>query len=552
MFNFKELKLNKRTDPDNPDKLDSFIGIRRSGPHGFEFRLPVGFENFPEGNFELTKHLFFRMYRGFKKFERDNLKDLQQSETTGKDNIEVSGNACRFKDRKGNDIVLYSKISVIETMLEVYQELALNMIERTIQRSEQIDFSKIDRYLHKAIYLDDCDNHVVYIETMNLAQRTLQYKSANLIELFCFILSELQQELEQTVEERVNELSNKFREQHLAHEQSLFNEETFETTIIHLKEILDEIDKTTAYKDDDYWQLYEAVEAFLYGELDMQNTHEDGIFWGINNFWQVWEDMCNTYTFRTIKDGVVYADTNVVIDGNPVANQTVDRHKIFCKDGFKNPFFVEFRGNKRWMRPDVVRVSPVTYNQIIEEKPSVEQRVAEVNTTIRLLDKYYYKDYESFVDDLKKYLKQRRNDKANKAKVTKDNSYSYSIVNYPTRSFNEIKSNLQTRLSHHIIYIIYDWKYHSCSMFASNNKKVQQDVIKQLSYELALQQNFPNDRVESYFVIPFFYPNDHQFKGGNRNGELMGDELLADIVRTTGIKVFKANFFKFQQVYLSL
>ncbi|OQW91296.1 MAG: hypothetical protein BWK78_05045 [Thiotrichaceae bacterium IS1] len=538
MFNFKELKLNKRTDPNNPDP---FIGIHRNESHGFEFRLPVGFENFPEGNFDLTKHLFFRMYRSFKKFERDNLKDLQQSETTGKDNIEVSSNASRFKDREGNDIVLYSKISVIETMLEAYQELALNVIERTLQRSEQIDFSKIDRYLHKAIYLD---NDAVYLEEMDLARRVLQYKGANLVELFCFILSELQQELEQTVEERVNELSNKFREQHLAHEQSLFNEETFETTIIHLKEILDEIDKTTAYKDDDYWQLYEAVEAFLYGELDMQNTHEEGIFWGINNFWQVWEDMCNTYAFRTFKD-VVYADTNVVIDGKPVVNQLIDRHKIFCKEDFENPFFVEFRGNKRWMRPDVVRFYNVTLNEVIEEEPPVEQRVVKANTTIRLLDKFYYKEYDDFIDD----LKQRRNDdKANKAKVTKNTSYSYNIMSYPTKLFNRIKSELHKRLFQ---YIICDWKYHSCSLFMSNNKKVQQDVIKQLSYELALQQNVPTYRIESRFVIPFFYPAGYQFKGGDCVGDFMEDKLLADIVRTTGIKVFKANFFEIQRIYLS-
>jgi len=300
MLNFKELKLDKRTDSNN---IDPFIGIRRNENGEPEFRLPIGFENFPEGNFNATKQLFFRMYQTFKKFEQDKLKNSQDSKPKGRDNIEVGGNAYQFQDKEGNAVILYSKISVIENMLEVYQDLALDVIERRIGRNEDIDFSKIDCYLHKAIYLPD---DIIYLEEMNLARQTLQYESANIIELFCFILSELQQELEQTIDKRFNELDNKFKEQYLTHDQSLFNEDTFEITIFYLKEILDDIDKTTAYKDNDYWQLYEAIEAFLYGELDMENTHEDGIFWGINNFYQIWEDMCNTKIHHTIKYSITF------------------------------------------------------------------------------------------------------------------------------------------------------------------------------------------------------------------------------------------------------
>jgi hypothetical protein len=80
----------------------------------------------------------------------------------------------------------------------------------------------------------------------------------------------------------------------------LFNEETFEITLHTLKDILDDIDKRTTYKDNDYWRLYEAIELFLYGELDMENPHEDGTFWGISNFSSVWEDMCCAYAFASL------------------------------------------------------------------------------------------------------------------------------------------------------------------------------------------------------------------------------------------------------------
>ena len=562
MFNFKELQLNKRVDS---EKHDPFVGIRRSETQdGFEFRLPVGFDKFPEGNFELIKQLFFRMYRSFKKFERDNLSNLPLSkpEDKGKDNVQVRKahhKAHQFKDKEGNDVILYSKISVIETMLEAYQDLALNVIERTMQRSERIDYSRIDRYLHKAIYLDD---DIIYIDEIDSVRSTLQYRSANLIELFCFILSELQQELEEIVDERVNELSNKFREQYLTHEQSLFDEETFETTVIRLKEILDEIDKLTAYKDDDYWQLYEAVEAFLYGELDMKNTHEDGIFWGINNFWQVWEDMCHTYAFKTFDD-ILYADTNIVINDKPVANQSFRRHKIFCKEGFSNPFFIEFRGSRLWMRPDLVRFirTGADFGKIVSVREEVIENTNKrlANIQIRLLDKTQVKVYERFITSLNKTMNKQRGDKVHGARIriVKNNPFYQEFKYYPIELFNEQKEFIQNTLEKQsrCYYQIIDWKYFNCNLLMSNDEIVQKNAVKQLSYELALQSGFPSEnssQIKNQFVIPFFYHDNYHFKDENSIGELMEANKLSACLKDSGIEVFKANFSEIQKVYLSL
>ena len=196
--------------------------------------------------------------------------------------------------------------------------------------------------MDKAIYLP---NDVIYIDEMDLPRQTLQYEAVTLIDLFCFIVSELQNELEQDLEPRVQELAHRFSEQHLNHEESLFNEETFETTIFTLKNVLDDIHKYTAYKDEDYWRLFEAIELFLYGELDMENPHEDGTFWGINNFSAVWEDMCATWAFANFD--VIYADTNVIFNGKRLKSGSQ-------KSDFKNPFFVSFRNQKRWIRPDLI------------------------------------------------------------------------------------------------------------------------------------------------------------------------------------------------------
>jgi len=529
MLNFKELKLDKRTDPNN---IDPFVGIRRNENGEPEFRLPIGFNNFPKGDFNATKQLFFRMYRTFKKFEQDNRKKFQDGKPKRRDNLEVGGNAYQFKDKEDNEVILYSKISVIENMLKAYQDLALDIIERRIGRNEDIDFSKIDCYLHKAIYLPD---DVIYLEEMDLARQTLQHESANIIELFCFILSELQQELEETIDRRVNELANKFREQHLTHDQSLFHEETFEVTIFSLKDILDDIDKTTAYKDDDYWQLYEAIETFLYGELDMENTHEEGIFWGIDKFWPIWEDMCNTYAFK--KFDIIYADTNIVVNGQRVANCSFGGYQVFCKDGFENPFFIEFRRERRWMRPDFV----YTENNVL--KKAIGDILSD-KANCHLLT--IFTNYSIWP------LTTRVNPKQNCQSLTIFTNH--SIRPLTTRVNPKQLENKREKLS----FILNDWKYHDYDLFLSNQKKVhsdkvkqkiKQDIIKQLSYEFALQQDYPDYSTESQFVIPCFYKANYKFK--DEIGDFIENELLIDRLRNNGIRIFQANFIKLQQIYLS-
>lgn len=353
MFNFKTLKLTKRCDSES---TNSFVGIRRNENGEVEFRLPHGFDDFPKDDFDATKELFFKMYRTFKKFERDNWRqNILDPRSNGKDQIQKEKDGYRFKNKEDNDVVLYSKIALIENLLDVYRDLALDQMERRIGADEKVDYSKIDRYLDRAIYLA---GDVIYIDEMDLPRQTLRYESTTLIDLFCFIVSELQNELAHDIEPRVQELAHRFSEQHLSHEESLFNEETFETTIRTLKGVLDDIDKRTAYKDEDYWRLYEAIETFLYGELDMDNPHEDGTFWGISNFSSVWEDMCATWMFAssiTMKWSVLYADSNISFSGERIANaKSAGYFPIYKHPDFVDPFFIDFRGKKRWIRPDFV------------------------------------------------------------------------------------------------------------------------------------------------------------------------------------------------------
>jgi hypothetical protein len=191
--------------------------------------------------------------------------------------------------------------------------------------------SKIHKYLDRAIYLDYSEEeHTIYIESMDLPRSIIHYESTDIIHLYCFILDEIIQQLKEDVPDNVQNrsqdirfLSQRFRDNYLTNNQSLFSQDTFEETITILKEALDNIDRNTHYKDADYWGLYEAIETFLYGDLNP--GQEDGEFWGIKGeqgFSYVWEDMCNTYffikNFDPIKqefNKICFADADIIIDG---------------------------------------------------------------------------------------------------------------------------------------------------------------------------------------------------------------------------------------------
>ncbi|MDD5215276.1 MAG: hypothetical protein PHQ03_07045 [Methylococcales bacterium] len=548
MFNFKSLKLTKRCDSES---TSSFVGIRRNENGEVEFRLPHGFDDFPENNFDVTKNLFFKMYRTFKKFERDNWRpNILDTRSAGKDQVQKEKDGYRFKNKEDNEVVLYSKIALIENLLDVYRDLALDQMERRIGADEKVDYSKIDRYLDRAIYLD---KHVIYIDEMDLPRQTLRYESTTLIDLFCFIVTELQNELEQDIEPRVQELAHRFSEQHLSHEESLFNEETFETTIRTLKGVLDDIDKRTAYKDEDYWRLFEAIELFLYGELDMDNPHENGVFWGIKNFSSVWEDMCTSYSFATFSK-IIYADTNIVLNGKRVANATSAGYfPIYKKEDFDDPFFIEFRGKRRWLRPDLVYdviessnefdECDWIFDEIIQIIPKSNNRGIRIDFDVRLIDKTKSKIYKAFCLNLKK-------SDINGVRCIGENSFK----SYPKSELEKQKKFIQNvhknkinqmELERKIRFL--DWKYMDLKCFIHANKKLETDITKQLCYEFTLRNLKSNEtKIESQFVIPWFYN-----ETAKDIGDVVDSKILYSRLRENKIEVFKANFSKIQQIYLT-
>ncbi|CAK8715713.1 hypothetical protein GCAAIG_05115 [Candidatus Electronema halotolerans] len=525
MFNFKELKLNKKA-----NETDPFVGIRRSTSGEMEFRLPRGFADFPENDFNETKKLFFRMYRTFKKFERDHSGRYIDKTQGRRDNIEKLHDGYSFQDSEGSEVVLYSKISVIENLLEAYNDLSLDVIERQIGIDEKIDYSKIDKYLDKAIYQEEnIDEYVIYIDSMELPKNVIQYKSATLIDMFCFILHEVNKELDQGTDSRVRELSVKFKEECLSCDQSIFHEDTFEETIITLKDLLHNIDKSTAYKDNDYWRLYEAIESFLYGELDMNNPHVDGVFWGISNFYQIWEDMCNTY--------IIANDYNVLYIDKEM-NGKNERSDI------NNRFSVDFRDKSRYIKPDIIySFVELSFPEFIKIELINDWKVR-VDFSIELIDsssKKNRKKYKNWCSKLREKSSGFRPERVNENKMI------FKLYPKDTyTSFNAYLGNFTESI------FLTDWKYFDLSFFFKRSKKLDTDITKQLCYEFCLKKDGDINKLYNQLVIPFFYSNNISYRSEeDKIGFRENSEKLYNRLPKSKIDLFKANFYTMQKAYLN-
>lgn len=543
MFNFKSLKIIKS---DQNNSTSSFVGIRRGADNQLEFSLPRGFKEFPEMDFNSTKNLFFKMYKTFKKFEKNQIKKTPDKNPAGKDNTETLGNAYAFKDSNDNDVILYSKISVIEKMLDAYKDLSLDIIEKSTGKSDYIDYKKIDNYLDKAIYLD---NDAIYIDEMSADVYVLHYQPNSLINLFCFIIRELQNEMENPIEVRINELASIFVDHNLSHDQSLFEEESFESTVATLKDILHYIDKSTAYKDSYYWQLFEAIESFLYGELNMENVHEDGIFWGINNFFQIWEDMCNTYAFSNFS--IAYADTNIIHLGERVGNFKLNGHSLFKLDNLDYPFFVEFRDEIRWMRPDVVIFNnDKEKNNIFDKEITIIKRKNYGDTAdyeIRLNNTVAKKTYQAFIKLLKMSKHSGYGTGSTKSMIFRN--YSTAKLERAkkfTVDKDYIKSNVISKAT------IIDWKYKDLPSFYNSSNRLEADISKQLCYEhclLTTDSLQVDAKVDSWFAIPYFYSTDS--KSVIDYEPLQNYEAIYPRLQKNGIQIYKFNFSVMQKTYIN-
>ena len=456
----------------------------------------------------------------------------------------MSTGGISLEYEEGSDCILYSKLSMIERILEAYDDLAINSIEKKVRRSEEIDHSKIYKYLDRAIYLD---NGAIYIDVMDLPRPMISYESTDIVNLYCFILNEIIQQLQEDVPDHVygrsqdiQFLSQRFRDNYLTINHSLFNQDTFEETITFCKEALDNIDRNTHYKDADYWGLYEAIEIFLYGGLNPELN--DGDFWGIQGeqgFDKVWEDMCQTYFFKEYFDpqtndfpNICFADTDIPIDG--YQNDRIENPQYYRPATEKNRVgwwgltgkdneLDKFGNEWLYQKGKTAGKHPKIRNGILWRSVFCIEWDLKIRTFPNLQYDGTFMNHRSSKHPgfLRRYptpdliLREKSN-----------GSEYFKIIDFKNIKLTKYENYRNTSLK-------------------ETDESYRTPLEKQLGYELALQQIFPEIPIENQFFIPFYFTDKTEY-----DQHFLGNiEPRFDI---RGIKIFKGDFEVIQKVYLGI
>lgn len=340
MINFNSLKLRVH------DRY-SFVGIQKQDDELY-FYLPKGFDaRLSElDTFVGKRDLFFLIYKilgTFKEIciEKGYIDDIGEFGTQDRDGLINSHRGSEIQDEEDDsENIFYSKLDIITHFLKAYEEPKILALAYRLGKSNKFDVSQIHKYLHQAVYLP---NHAAYVDEMLLPRRVMQFESTDIVTMYCYLFCEIKQQLGEVVNAEITALAERFRQHHLGNQDSLFDEQSYEQVLDILKEVLETIDHNTPIKDADYWQYYEAIKLFLYG-----NWHqaENGEIWGIKNFHSVWESMCLTHLVQ-----IVYPSLLLHLDDRYLSSRTVERAKSSAKlINLSNAFNI----NGSSLKPDAI------------------------------------------------------------------------------------------------------------------------------------------------------------------------------------------------------
>jgi hypothetical protein len=376
MINFAELEIKVNT-------KYSFVGIQKEGLKPI-FYIPKGFSQSDSllNTFDSKRDLFFRLYRVLNVFkqiciDKGHFQTRVVTKADDRDGVVEDDTGSEITSDNDSKNIFYSKIDALGSILDAYDELKILALVSRLGKSERIDYSKLHRYLNKAVFLN---NNAIYIDAMTLPRKEIHFDATDIVAMYCYILTEIKEQLKQEVNPEINSLAERFKEKYLGYEYSLFNEKYYLQVINELKDALELIDHYTPIKDSDYWDFYEAIYKFLFGELD---TSIQGKVWGFSNFNTIWESICLTYLIKTVDPAfILYLDKQFI--SNKILNEWNNCNKIIDILGI-------FKVNGTNIFPDAVILSDL----IKQNKPSISYQLTQGRHWDKVYKQniYYYTEF---------------------------------------------------------------------------------------------------------------------------------------------------------------
>jgi hypothetical protein len=318
MFDFSSLTVVCADDSGNSY---SFVGIGVG-----ELRLPKGCMSWavrmngiqaPAERFGSVRDAFLELYKTLRVYR----KNIQQNLVNDRDSAQAGarGGMELLGEHEDGEIIYYRHLDMLDSILDVHDELAILSLAQRLGRSERLDSTKLHRHLDCAVYLDDGG---FFVDEMAMPRHQVIMEPVEIVQMYCFVLTEVRRLLEESdmLTSDIRVLGGQFFENHLVAGDGLFVCDTWRHTREVLCERLSIIDKNTAFKDDGYYALYEALTRFLYGS---PGQDDQGLQWGISTFAPVFEAICLVHLIGQRASDVIACDTTGLADFSPIIPGTL-------------------------------------------------------------------------------------------------------------------------------------------------------------------------------------------------------------------------------------
>lgn len=325
----------------------AFVGIYARGKD-IVFRLPIGYPQ-PAGgrSYVAARDLHITFFKLFHQF-RLIAKRTRERQTNGKGAHEDAGAALKggrewIVRHDEGEVYYYRHFDAFDSLLDAFDELAILSLQRRLSLTENppSDLRQFSRTEAGRIYQDD---DTFFDDTAFQPLATITMLPSDLVGLYCLLLRDLREHVwgscdPDPLQDDVRVLAEKFESKYLWPTASCWEVDEWQRTRDTLRDKLDIIDQITAFKDEDYHRLYDAVARFLYPPADMPNG--TGMLWGIDGFWPVWEWMVLTRlaTTEPFKERLCWVEngnlSSDAVDGllNEGFQFPLQDERVLCKSG---------------------------------------------------------------------------------------------------------------------------------------------------------------------------------------------------------------------------
>lgn len=505
-----------------------FVGVRRNSKGDVEFCIPEGFDDFPIDDKEQVNKLFFDIYKLIRTYAKNiarryNIRDVEGA-MWGSGKLE-------YVDEHGENVEIYSRISMIEDVIDAYNELKIFELVRHQRKTNYVQYDKIDKYLHKAIYIN---GDIPFVDEMMLSGNYVIYDISDIVRLYCFIYVELKKAMGEygAIGYEIKSYAEVFKGQHLSNESGLFGEKNHIETVEDLKRLLYEIDATVEMKGEDYLYFFGAIESFLFGRnLDSDSN----IMWGITRFSAIWESICLEFLVRL--KGI----NNVKYSGCLYKGE-----KIISDDFDASCFIITTNTYSKKMIPDLVLMIGRTarFDEVFDV------RIAGVKYKFKLLKNN--KEFRNIMTKMKNYI-----NKNFRFRINSTNDNYFECVIPDARFYSSLRTMFEVDIAREFAkmgkekrdFMVIDFKYVNGNIYKDDKltMKAKSDISKQFVYGLAIRINNDDIEIESQFITPRYYPDDK--KGDVLLKFIKNEELNIELVQRK-ITVFEMDFMKVADEYI--